>query len=341
MYKKSHFQFRKIVYGLLLLGFLVFLVGAGNLASVHAQDGGVLIKNPAILKLPQTPGDVPVDFGKIDPHNGTTLVGTTVTMDWEKDGNFSDLFYLHCVDKTNNGICDANIYWSDNDTNRTLTNLDAGSTYYWQAWACRPLYGCRGANYGEWWSFKVPPKVVTSIGTQDGWVLESSQGSHVGNSFNSTDTTFILGDNTQNRQYRGILSFDTSSIPNTAVIQSAVLRIHYSGAKSGTNPFTILGPLYVDIRYGNFGSSANLQASDFQAAADATKVASFGTTPVSSWYSATLNSLGRAYINKTSLTQFRLYFNKATNANNVADYMKFVSGDGSSKPQLVITYTVP
>jgi hypothetical protein len=70
-------------------------------------------------------------------------------------------------------------------------------------------------------------------------------------------------------------------------------------------------------------------------------VAAFGKTPVSGWYSATLISSGRSNINTTGLTQFRLFFNTATNANSVADYRKFVSGDGTNKPQLIITYTLP
>jgi hypothetical protein len=55
-----------------------------------------------------------------------------------------------------------------------------------------------------------------------------------------------------------------------------------------------------------------------------------------------LTSTGRGDINKTSLTQFRLYFSTATNLNNKADYMKFLSGNSSSNPaQLIITYTLP
>jgi len=339
MNKKSRFQYRKIVYGLLLLGFLVFLVGASSLASVHAQGGGVLVKDPPLLKVLGNSLDVPANFAKLTPPNGSTLTtGNSVTMLWQPDG--SGVFYYHCLDHTNNDKCDSNIYWYNNDNNRTITGLNTNSTYYWQVLACNS-YGCRGANGGTWWSFNVPAMDVTSIGSQDGYVLEKSHGSGVGFYVNSTDPTFSLGDDVYNRQYRGFLSFDTSSIPDTAVITSAVLKIHSSGAVLGTNPFTILGPLYVDIRDGYFGNSANLQSSDFSAFTDWPKVSSFGTTPVSSWYSATLNSYGRAFINKIGLTQFRLYFNKVTNTNNVADAMKFVSGEGSSKPQLIITFTVP
>jgi len=120
-----------------------------------------------------------------------------------------------------------------------------------------------------------------------------------------------------------------------------VLKIH-SSSTTGTNPFSILGNLNADIKKGFFGTSANLEAADFKAAATANKVAIFGKTPASGWYSASLNSTGLASVNKTSLTQFRLYFDTATNSNNTADNMLFYSGDGASyKPQLVISYNMP
>jgi hypothetical protein len=181
-----------------------------------------------------------------------------------------------------------------------------------------------------------------STGSQDGWILESSETSGVGGTKDNTATTFRLGDDSSDRQYRAILSFNTASLPNNAIIQSAVLKIKQSGSAVGSNPFSILGSLYADIRKGYFGSSSSLQLIDFNAAASASKVGTFGATPVSGWYSATLNSSGRSNINKTSLTQFRLYFSKDDNDNNMADYMKFFSGDASSgKPQLIITYTLP
>ena len=173
-------------------------------------------------------------------------------------------------------------------------------------------------------------------------MLESAKGSGVGGTKDATATTFMLGDDKLNRQYRGILSFNTASLPDNATILSAVLKIKQSGAAVGSNPFSVLGSLYADIRKGYFGSSLALQVADFNAAVSAGKVVLFGKTPVSGWYSATVNLSGLNNINKTGLTQFRLYFSKATNTNNKADLMNFVSGNASSgQPQLIITYTLP
>ena len=185
----------------------------------------------------------------------------------------------------------------------------------------------------------IPSLTVTSQGANDGRILESSESSGIGGSINANATTFQLGDDALNRQYRAILSFNTSKLPDTAVIKSAVLKIKKSGTPTGSNPFTILGKLLVDISNGSFGMPA-LETTDFEAGASAVKVATFNKTPVNGWYSATLNLSGRNNINKTGITQFRLYFTTPSDKDYLADFMKFVSGNGANnKPTLVITYT--
>ena len=103
-----------------------------------------------------------------------------------------------------------------------------------------------------------------SIGVSDGWMLESSETSMMGGTMNAAATTFILGDDAGNRQYRAILSFNTASLPDAAVIQSAVLSIRQSVAPTGPNPFSTLGVLVVDIRKPYFGTLNSLQLGDFQ-----------------------------------------------------------------------------
>ena len=184
-------------------------------------------------------------------------------------------------------------------------------------------------------------KVFTSDPSLDGWVLESSENSNVGGTMNSTATTFIVGDNAANKQYRAILHFDTSSLPDTAVITSVKLKIDAQG-KTGINPFGNLGSLAVAIRKPFFGSSSALQINDFQAP-NSGAAATFSATPVGDWYTATLTALGRSLINHTGTTQFRLSFTTGDNNNRKADYMSFYSGDATAelRPQLVIMYYVP
>jgi len=191
---------------------------------------------------------------------------------------------------------------------------------------------------------RTPTVVVTftSIAAQDGWILECSEFSGTGCTMNSTDITIRIGDDASNRQYRAVLSFDTSALPHNAVIKSAQVKIMQSGAVVGKNPFSALGSLWADIRQGFFGSANSLQLGDFNAAASAVKVGAFNKTPVGGWYTDTLNAAGLLKVNKTGLTQLRLYFATDDNNNHIADYMKFFSGNSAAnKPVLVIIYSVP
>jgi len=181
----------------------------------------------------------------------------------------------------------------------------------------------------------------SSAGAEDGWVLESTETSNKGGSLNASGKVFLLGDDSSNRQYKAIVSFNTADIPANALIETAVLKIKQSGAPTGANPLSALGNLLVDIRAGYFGVAA-LQVADFQVATPTAKVGTFNKTPVSKWYSATLNAKGRASINRTGFTQFRLYFAKDDNSDFGADTMKLFSGNNlTGKPELIITYTLP
>jgi hypothetical protein len=182
---------------------------------------------------------------------------------------------------------------------------------------------------------------LKSVDTNDGWILESTETSGNGGTLNSTATNFSLGDDAVNKQYRAILHFDTSSLPDTAVITSATLKIKKQGIM-GTDPFTLLGDLKASVRKPAFGA-ATLTLSDFKSAPGKNNVATFNTPPVSNWYSALVNNTGRVYINRTGTTQFRLAFTTDDNNDSGADLMKFYSGNAgaANRPQLMITYYVP
>ena len=182
---------------------------------------------------------------------------------------------------------------------------------------------------------------LKSIPIEDGWILESTETSSTGGTMDNIATTFRLGDEVEDKQYRSILSFNTTLIPDTAVLQSAVLKIKQNGAAVGTDPFTILGSVWADIRTGTFGAGA-LELADFNSAASVTAAGAFNSTPVSSVYTLTMNSTARNAINKLGRTQIRLRFGIDDNNDSAADYMKFLSGDfTSSQPELVITYIIP
>ncbi|MGB8215319.1 MAG: DNRLRE domain-containing protein [Anaerolineales bacterium] len=191
--------------------------------------------------------------------------------------------------------------------------------------------------------FGMPNRLLTStsIASEDGWVLESAAGSGVGGSF-STAGTLRVGDDAANRRYRSILSFDTSALPDDAVIQSATLKIRKAG-KTGTDPLAtnIFGSLYTDIKSGSFGTPT-LEADDWEYSLATYQVGTFSSTG-NGWYSLVLPPSDYAYINLTGLTHFRLHFNSSSNYNHKADYDSFFAGDasGPDRPVLTIEYTLP
>lgn len=181
-----------------------------------------------------------------------------------------------------------------------------------------------------------------STGT-DGWVLESTETSNKGGTLNGTGTTFNLGDDASDRQYRTILSFGTSALPDNAVVLSATLKIRPQG-QVGSNPFLTHFGLKVDVKKSFFGSAIGLQLADFQALAGIDNIGTFGKTLSNGWYVARLNPASLLQINLVGLTQYRLRFAKDDNDNLIADYMKFYSGNAlasTDRPELVIRYYVP
>jgi len=186
-------------------------------------------------------------------------------------------------------------------------------------------------------------QIFRSVGTRDGWILESGENTTLGGTLNSDSTVLNLGDGASDKQYRAILSFDTSALPAEAVITRVMLKIRYQGLV-GTDPFTILGGLKADIRKPYFGTNIGLVVGDFQAAAGRSNAATFRTAPVNNWYIAVMNSLGYPYINLAGTTQFRLRFLTDDNNDNAADYMKFFTGDhvnNAVHPMLIIDYDIP
>ena len=185
---------------------------------------------------------------------------------------------------------------------------------------------------------------LVSSGAQDGMVLESSETSNAGNWANAGGTVFMLGDSATNQQYRTILSFNTSGLPDHGAIVSVVLKIKQAGT-AGANPFGALGSIAVDVRAGAFGGNPTLQVSDFQAAASKAGAFSMPNAPSSGWYTGTLSASSFGYINLTGITQFRLRFAKDDNNNLAADDLKFYSGNYAAnpayRPRLVIKYTAP
>ena len=189
---------------------------------------------------------------------------------------------------------------------------------------------------------------IRSNGKNDGWVLESSEDSNQGGYKDSNDTTFVLGDDAQNRQLRAILHFPTFYIPNRAVITRALVMIKGEGLV-GTNPFDTHQNIVIDIRSGAFGFIGpfpyrGLQVSDFQSPSHMDAVGMIENTPFNGWYWAWLDASAFEYINLNGITQIRLRFQLDDDDDLTNDYLRFYSGDYEDpalRPRLVVEYYVP
>ncbi len=204
--------------------------------------------------------------------------------------------------------------------------------------------GNDGAGAELWTYSNSTVAAFRSVKSLDGWVLESGETTNVGGTVNASAVVFSLGDDAQDRQYRAILSFNTSSLPDTAVVTGITLSIRRHSF-TGADPFATLGNIRVDIRKGPFSNDNALQAGDFEAAANKNNVGTIQNLPdPSNWYTAKLLATAYAVINPAGVTQLRLRFAIDDNDDRIANIIKFYSGDVTSlsnRPRLMIIYYVP
>jgi hypothetical protein len=234
---------------------------------------------------------------------------------------------------------------SDSDYSYAIALAGPGAVY--MAGASYATWGspvrAYTASQDGWVTRIVGASALRSVGSEDGWILESKENSNQGGKKNSTGGTFTEGDDALDRQYRGILSYDTSVLPDDAVITGVSVRVKKKSLV-GTNPFSTHGPLNVEIGVPFFGADVTLQSSDWEVPAGGGGPAStIGKKPSSGWYSAVIPDGFFGFISLVGTTQFRLSFNKGDNDDLSADYFTFFSGDSSAsnRPMLFVQYYDP
>ncbi len=179
-----------------------------------------------------------------------------------------------------------------------------------------------------------------SDGLRDGWVLESAENSNIGGTLNNVASVLVVGDSASRKQYRSIVSFNTSTLPDNAVITSAFLRVRKQTIV-GANPFSTHGGIIVDMRKGSF-YALGLQVVDFQAAASKINAGTMTALGTAGWYQLVINSAYYSLVNLTGPTQFRLRFIVDDDNDTVADYVRFFSGSCFQSPvKTNLDYRVP
>ncbi len=195
-------------------------------------------------------------------------------------------------------------------------------------------------------TYTITTQTTTSFtsegGTKDGYTKALSTNGTTGFYFY---TTAVNAGDSFDVPMRGIVSFNTSSLPDNATILHAELQLTQNGVVIG-RPFTMLGQLFADIKNGCLGSTCSLAASDFEATTSLTEAAIFEPGN-EDWGSngtaitAVLKSGALTSINKTGTTQFKIRFEDLNSDNGVTDGVGFHTGaamTSSYRPKLTVIY---
>lgn len=186
-----------------------------------------------------------------------------------------------------------------------------------------------------------PQLVLASIGLQDGSLVQEG---NIGGLAIPSGPTLQIGDDVENNQtYKAILSFQTSDLPDQAVVQRAQLRLVVNDQRGSPAQ---LGQIHVDIAPASgFNNSLALENLDVLSPAvlvNAAVLRRDDNDP--DWYVADLPETALTVFNWQGTTQFRIYFTLPNNGDEVSDMLIFASGDASredQRPQLLITYELP
>lgn len=176
----------------------------------------------------------------------------------------------------------------------------------------------------------------TSSGPYDGWILECAEKSNSGCSLDKTGPTLIVGDDAERRQYRAVLSFNTSGLPEDVLVNSVELKLKLVQIV-GRDPFEKHGKLLVEACSPSVGLMLVVQISDFQTERNCRVVGAFDPARRDGWYTAELDP---AVVRTDGVSQFRLRFERDDDNHRSADYLEFYSGNAEDRlrPNLVVRY---
>lgn len=149
-----------------------------------------------------------------------------------------------------------------------------------------------------------------------------------------------IGDDGSNFQNRGVFSFDTSGIPDDAVVTAVSLRLTRS---AGAGNVATLGNLVLDMGDSIIGDTAGLDTFDYaDDAAAALDVASSFPLPGGNGFTtfAEVDQAHFGLVDVTGRTQFRVRFETPTDGDGFSDYIALYTGEANVilRPELIVEY---
>lgn len=287
----------------------------------------------------------PDAFAKAAPPDGAMNLSANAVLSWEAAEGASS--YEYCVGTIGDAACTE---WAAGGSKTSITakGLVYAAPYSWQVRA-RNGFGVTEADGGVWWGFTTRDTPVFqeatfgSEGARDGWVREAAETSDRGDALDATSPTACVGDDGSDRQYRAVLDFDTSALPDDAVVTGVVMRVRRQGL-TGVDPFTTHGVLQMDVKSGAFHDLAELERFDFQAVGSRGRAGRFYRADPDGWLRGVLRAPGHPLVDPAGHTQFRLRFGLADDDDLTADCLWFWTGDApvaGDRPELTVIYYRP
>lgn len=269
---------------------------------------------------------------------------------------FTDTSYIwKLVSFSNVTLLGNTLYWI---VLQHITEGSGDSKYSWQADSCTPTYS--NGNLATYIGAVASTQTYNPDGNPentsvDGWVdrsdvTESFADIRSGSGNFSRDAGSVnyagifpwTGTDEWNELLRGIVLFDTSSLPDDAVITSATLSLYVHYKQNTFNQS-------VGVTAAAPASSTALVNSDYNIANfDSTRFASdvsIDSISVNSYNSFTLNAAGLAAISKTGISKFAIRL--SCDIDNSAptwsapgsSEIRFHTSENTNKPRLTIAYT--
>ena len=165
-----------------------------------------------------------------------------------------------------------------------------------------------------------------SEAANDGYIKANADGSGPALGTLESSMGLALGRGSDAKYNRAILSFDTSSIPDSATVTGATLIVKYRSASGDPWSSPAGNTLVIDLKNGCLGA-CTLEIGDYAAAASASDVGSIVRFTAGTQSSSAFNAAGLAAISKTQRTQARLRFSQSQAA---ANYIWIGSGVDAS-----------
>ena len=185
-------------------------------------------------------------------------------------------------------------------------------------------------------------RMFTAGNGSDFWVQECSGKSGERCLVDSDETSLVVGRSPEGKQVRSILAFDTSPLPDQALITSVKLKLKMTGMK-GANPLNDQNKLVLDVCTSRSRQAArNLTMELNNGLTCINDVGGFEKRPNRGWYTADLDQDAIRSFGLKGILRFRIRLKGVESMKTGRVFVLFDRGSsgGSNGPVLLVRYTL-